>query len=87
MELLIEDHDLVSLLFLFLGRGVGKSAGGRGESSQRVSHFVRSLTPRSQHHRYGKGGRNYGKQSRVWDVVFGTTTPREEMKGMKGHYE
>jgi sterol desaturase/sphingolipid hydroxylase (fatty acid hydroxylase superfamily) len=37
------------------------------------------------HHRYGKSGRNYGKQSRVWDVIFGTTTDREEMKDMKGH--
>jgi sterol desaturase/sphingolipid hydroxylase (fatty acid hydroxylase superfamily) len=30
------------------------------------------------HHRYGRGGKNYGKQTRVWDVVFGTVAPREE---------
>ena len=39
------------------------------------------------HHRYGKSGRNYGKQTRFWDVVFGTTTPREEMRGLPGHRE
>lgn len=39
------------------------------------------------HHRDGKSGRNYGKQSRFWDVVFGTTTDRQEMKGMLGHRE
>ncbi|KAK4052010.1 hypothetical protein OIO90_004540 [Microbotryomycetes sp. JL221] len=37
------------------------------------------------HHRYGKSGRNYGKQTRVWDVIFGTTCPREEMANMPGH--
>ncbi|KAL8276963.1 hypothetical protein RQP46_010598 [Phenoliferia psychrophenolica] len=36
------------------------------------------------HHRYGKSGRNYGKQSRFWDVLFGTTTPREEMANRPG---
>ncbi|KAF7984340.1 hypothetical protein HWV62_15349 [Athelia sp. TMB] len=30
------------------------------------------------HHRHGRGGKNYGKQSRVWDVLFGTCAPREE---------
>ncbi|KAL8290350.1 hypothetical protein RQP46_002608 [Phenoliferia psychrophenolica] len=30
------------------------------------------------HHRYGKSGRNFGKQSILWDHIFGTTTPREE---------
>ncbi|KIM77950.1 hypothetical protein PILCRDRAFT_606638 [Piloderma croceum F 1598] len=30
------------------------------------------------HHRYGRGGKNYGKQTRVWDVLFGTAAPREE---------
>lgn len=30
------------------------------------------------HHRYGRGGKNYGKQTRIWDVVFGTCAPREE---------
>ena len=29
-------------------------------------------------HRYGKSGRNYGKQSIIWDHIFDTTTPREE---------
>lgn len=28
--------------------------------------------------RYGRGGRNYGKQTRIWDVLFGTVAPREE---------
>lgn len=27
---------------------------------------------------YGRGGKNYGKQTRVWDVLFGTVAPREE---------
>ncbi|KAL8276962.1 hypothetical protein RQP46_010597 [Phenoliferia psychrophenolica] len=36
------------------------------------------------HHRYGKSGRNYGKQSRFYDVLFGTTTPREEMANFPG---
>lgn len=30
------------------------------------------------HHRYGKGGKNYGKQTRVWDKLFGTVALREE---------
>ncbi|KZP27053.1 hypothetical protein FIBSPDRAFT_329004 [Athelia psychrophila] len=30
------------------------------------------------HHRYGRGGKNYGKQTRIWDVLFGTAAPREE---------
>ncbi|KAM0791940.1 hypothetical protein ACM66B_004192 [Microbotryomycetes sp. NB124-2] len=30
------------------------------------------------HHRFGKSGRNYGKQSRVWDKLFGTTAERIE---------
>lgn len=29
-------------------------------------------------YRYGRGGKNYGKQTRVWDVLFGTVAPREE---------
>ncbi|KAL8276876.1 hypothetical protein RQP46_010704 [Phenoliferia psychrophenolica] len=36
------------------------------------------------HHRYGKSGRNYGKQSRFYDVLFGTTTLREEMANLPG---
>ncbi|KAM0746238.1 hypothetical protein T439DRAFT_319235 [Meredithblackwellia eburnea MCA 4105] len=36
------------------------------------------------HHRYGKGGKNYGKQTRVWDVLFGTTAERIEMRGLEG---
>jgi len=32
------------------------------------------------HHRYGKAGKNYGKQSRVWDKIFGTCAEREETK-------
>lgn len=28
--------------------------------------------------RYGRGGKNFGKQTRVWDVLFGTVAPREE---------
>jgi sterol desaturase/sphingolipid hydroxylase (fatty acid hydroxylase superfamily) len=28
--------------------------------------------------RYGRGGKNYGKQTRVWDVLFGTAARREE---------
>jgi len=34
------------------------------------------------HHRFGKSGRNYGKASRVWDVVFKTTTDRIETRGL-----
>ncbi|KAL8277825.1 hypothetical protein RQP46_009808 [Phenoliferia psychrophenolica] len=34
------------------------------------------------HHRMGKSGKNYGKQSRFWDVVFGTVGERIETKGM-----
>lgn len=30
------------------------------------------------HHRYGRGGKNYGKQTRIWDVLFSTVAPREE---------
>ncbi|KAL8290159.1 hypothetical protein RQP46_003098 [Phenoliferia psychrophenolica] len=30
------------------------------------------------HHRYGKSGKNYGKQTRFWDVMFGTCMEREE---------
>lgn len=30
------------------------------------------------HHRSGRGGKNYGKQTRIWDVLFGTCAPREE---------
>lgn len=37
------------------------------------------------HHRHGKSGRNYGKQSRFWDVVFGTTADRQEMANMPGY--
>ncbi|SCV70450.1 BQ2448_1844 [Microbotryum intermedium] len=36
------------------------------------------------HHRFGKSGRNYGKQSRFWDVSFGTTTDRIEMSNLPG---
>ncbi|KDE05613.1 hypothetical protein MVLG_03985 [Microbotryum lychnidis-dioicae p1A1 Lamole] len=36
------------------------------------------------HHRFGKSGRNYGKQSRFWDVLFGTTTDRIEMSNLPG---
>lgn len=38
-----------------------------------------------KHHRYGKSGKNYGKQSRVWDVLFGTTGDREECANLPGH--
>jgi len=34
------------------------------------------------HHRFGKSGKNYGKQSRVWDRVFGTCAERIETWGM-----
>ncbi|GJN93663.1 hypothetical protein Rhopal_006720-T1 [Rhodotorula paludigena] len=34
------------------------------------------------HHRFGKSGKNYGKQSRVWDRVFGTCAERIETYGM-----
>ncbi|KAI5475785.1 Werner helicase interacting protein 1 [Pseudohyphozyma bogoriensis] len=37
------------------------------------------------HHRLGKSGKNYGKQSRLWDCLFGTTTPRREMANLAGH--
>ncbi|KAK4049227.1 hypothetical protein OIO90_005516 [Microbotryomycetes sp. JL221] len=37
------------------------------------------------HHRYGKSGRNYGKQTRIWDRIFGTTGERIECYGMNGH--
>ncbi|KAK4050306.1 hypothetical protein OIV83_003627 [Microbotryomycetes sp. JL201] len=37
------------------------------------------------HHRFGKGGKNYGKQTRLWDVLFGTTCPRIEMANLPGH--
>jgi sterol desaturase/sphingolipid hydroxylase (fatty acid hydroxylase superfamily) len=30
------------------------------------------------HHRFGKSGRNYGKQTRIWDRVFGTIGERVE---------
>jgi len=30
------------------------------------------------HHRFGKSGRNYGKQTRVWDTIFSTKTYRIE---------
>ncbi len=30
------------------------------------------------HHRHGRAGLNYGKQSRVWDRIFGTAAEREE---------
>ncbi|GAA5825348.1 hypothetical protein JCM3770_005231, partial [Rhodotorula araucariae] len=34
------------------------------------------------HHRFGKSGKNYGKQSRVWDRIFGTCAERIETYGM-----
>ncbi|BGP40619.1 hypothetical protein JCM10449v2_004581 [Rhodotorula kratochvilovae] len=34
------------------------------------------------HHRFGKSGLNYGKQSRVWDKLFGTCGERIETYGM-----
>ncbi|BGP00674.1 hypothetical protein RTG_03104 [Rhodotorula toruloides ATCC 204091] len=34
------------------------------------------------HHRFGKSGKNYGKQSRVWDRIFGTCAERIETFGM-----
>ncbi|KDE04586.1 hypothetical protein MVLG_04966 [Microbotryum lychnidis-dioicae p1A1 Lamole] len=34
------------------------------------------------HHRGGKSGRNYGKQTRVWDQIFGTVGERIETSGM-----
>ncbi|KAK4049226.1 hypothetical protein OIO90_005515 [Microbotryomycetes sp. JL221] len=37
------------------------------------------------HHRFGKSGKNYGKQSRIFDRLFGTTTERIECYGMNGH--
>jgi len=37
------------------------------------------------HHRLGKSGKNFGKQTRFWDVLFSTTGPRQEMRGLKGH--
>lgn len=30
------------------------------------------------HHRFGKSGRNYGKQTRIWDRLFGTVGERIE---------
>ncbi|KAK4691515.1 hypothetical protein P7C70_g9329, partial [Phenoliferia sp. Uapishka_3] len=35
------------------------------------------------HHRYGKSGKNYGKQTRVWDKIFGTMEERVETKDCK----
>ncbi|GEM07733.1 fatty acid hydroxylase superfamily protein [Rhodotorula toruloides] len=34
------------------------------------------------HHRFGKSGKNYGKQSRFWDAIFGTRGERIETWGM-----
>ncbi|KDE04585.1 hypothetical protein MVLG_04965 [Microbotryum lychnidis-dioicae p1A1 Lamole] len=34
------------------------------------------------HHRGGKSGRNYGKQTRVWDKLYGTSAERIETYGM-----
>lgn len=34
------------------------------------------------HHRMGKSGKNYGKQSRLWDRIFGTVGERIETYGM-----
>ncbi|KAM0752997.1 hypothetical protein T439DRAFT_286401 [Meredithblackwellia eburnea MCA 4105] len=34
------------------------------------------------HHRFGKSGKNYGKQSRLWDRLFGTVGERIETYGM-----
>jgi sterol desaturase/sphingolipid hydroxylase (fatty acid hydroxylase superfamily) len=34
------------------------------------------------HHRFGKSGKNYGKQSRLWDAIFGTKGERIETWGM-----
>lgn len=34
------------------------------------------------HHRFGKSGKNYGKQSRFWDKIFGTVGERIECYGM-----
>lgn len=30
------------------------------------------------HHRFGKSGKNYGKQTRIWDRIFGTIGERIE---------
>ncbi|GAA94185.1 uncharacterized protein L969DRAFT_86309 [Mixia osmundae IAM 14324] len=30
------------------------------------------------HHRYGRSGQSYGKQTRVWDSIFGTCAERED---------
>ena len=30
------------------------------------------------HHRFGKSGRNYGKQTRIFDRIFGTIGERIE---------
>jgi sterol desaturase/sphingolipid hydroxylase (fatty acid hydroxylase superfamily) len=30
------------------------------------------------HHRLGKSGMNYGKQTRIFDRIFGTTSERVE---------
>ncbi|GAA5820816.1 hypothetical protein JCM10212_002099 [Sporobolomyces blumeae] len=34
------------------------------------------------HHRFGKSGKNFGKQTRVWDRIFGTCAERIESFGM-----
>lgn len=34
------------------------------------------------HHRFGKAGQNYGKQTRIWDRLFGTCAERIETRGM-----
>ncbi|ORY77625.1 hypothetical protein BCR35DRAFT_267036 [Leucosporidium creatinivorum] len=34
------------------------------------------------HHRFGKSGKNYGKQTRVWDKLFSTVGERIETYGM-----
>ncbi|GAA5834537.1 hypothetical protein JCM5353_008150 [Sporobolomyces roseus] len=34
------------------------------------------------HHRFGKSGRNYGKQTRIWDRLFGTCAERIECFGI-----
>ncbi|KAM0791922.1 hypothetical protein ACM66B_004176 [Microbotryomycetes sp. NB124-2] len=37
------------------------------------------------HHRFGKSGRNYGKQTRIWDRIYSTTGERIETYGLNGH--
>lgn len=40
--------------------------------------MIWTLVSDTRHHRYGRSGKNFCKQTRIWDTMFGTTAPREE---------